>query len=169
MAKLKNAQQEEFCQQYVVDNNAAQAAIRAKYSKKGANSKGSQLLANVNIQERITELKSALQKKTGISAERVIEEFARIALVDPAEAFDADGNLLNIQAMPRGLRAAIASIEVTERTYGTGERETTETTKKLRFWDKNKALENLGKHLGIFLEDNKQKAESLAAFLKEVD
>lgn len=166
---LKNNKYEEFCQQYIIDNNAAQAAIRAGYSEKGANSKGSQLLAIISIQERISFLRAELQEKTGISAERVIQEFARVALVDPAQAFDGNGNLLSISDMPADLRRGIASIEIKTQTYGKGDNETEETTHKIRFWDKNKALENLGKHLGVYSEDNKQKAESLAQFLKGLE
>jgi len=162
-------QREEFCQQFLIDNNGTKAAMRAKYSKKTAAQQASRLLSSVKIQDRIAELKQELQKSTRISAERVVEEFARLALADPADAFDDNSNLLDIKAMPRDLRAAISSIEIVAETSGRGENKTTEYVKKIRFWDKNKALENLGKHLGLYSEDNKQKAESLAQFLKGFD
>lgn len=166
---LNKPQHEEFCRQFVIDNNGTKAAERAKYSKKTAAQQASRLLSSVKIQDRIAGLKQKLQKSTHISAERVVEEFAHLALVDPAEAFDKNGYLLDVTSMPRNLRAAISSIDIVTETSGRGENKTTEYVKKIRFWDKNKALENLGKHLGIYTEDNKQKAESLAAFLKGVD
>ena len=81
MAKL-NPKQERFCQEYVVDLNAAQAAIRAGYSQKTARSIGQRLLTNVDIASRISELQSGLQETTKITAERVIKELAKGAFAE---------------------------------------------------------------------------------------
>jgi phage terminase small subunit len=70
--------------------------------------------------------------------------------------------------IPVDIRKAISSIEIVEEYDGTGKnRKLIGYTKKIRFWDKNRALENLGKHFGIFSEDNRQRVESLADFLKD--
>lgn len=64
--------QERFCQEYLVDLNATQAAIRAGYSAKTADKIGSQLLGKTRVQAKIDELKLARSEKTGITAERVL-------------------------------------------------------------------------------------------------
>ncbi|GAG89442.1 unnamed protein product, partial [marine sediment metagenome] len=74
--KLENDQHERFCQEYLVDLNGTKAAERAKFGKKSARSKASQLLTKVNIQERIAELQAARAKRTEISQDRVLKELA---------------------------------------------------------------------------------------------
>lgn len=64
--------QERFCQEYLIDLNATQAATRAGYSAKTANEQGARLLANVSVQSQINELKKARSQSTGINAERVL-------------------------------------------------------------------------------------------------
>ena len=71
MSKL-NDKQETFCQEYVIDINATQAAIRAGYSEKTANRIASQLLSKLDIQERIAELKQERSKRTQIDADWVL-------------------------------------------------------------------------------------------------
>lgn len=123
MARLDKNQkltdrQEKFCNEYLIDLNATQAAIRAGYSKKTADRIGHENLSKLDIQERIQGLRQIIADNQQITPERVIKEFARIA-------FDVD---------PK-------------------------TDKKLNYSDKNKALENIGKHLGIFEKDNSQKIQ----------
>lgn len=72
-AKL-TPKQEKFCQEYMVDLNATQAAIRAGYSKKTANVIASQNLSKLNIQDRLVELKGKIQEKTDLTVESVIED-----------------------------------------------------------------------------------------------
>lgn len=73
MAELNNLKHERFCQEYLKDLNATQAAIRAGYSTKQANSTGSRLYANVNIRARITELSQEVKKQTIADATEVME------------------------------------------------------------------------------------------------
>lgn len=72
MAKLTD-KQEQFCQEYLIDLNATQAAIRAGYSEKTANEQGARLLANVSIQTRLKELQSARQERTEITQDYVLK------------------------------------------------------------------------------------------------
>lgn len=109
-----NNKQLRFCQEYVVDSNATQAAIRAGYSKKTAYEIGSQNLRKVEIQKKISELQAKLSAKAEISAEKVINEFAKLAFWDG------------------------------------------KSLKGMKYSDKIQALNNLGKHLGIFERDNEQ-------------
>lgn len=71
MSKL-NAKQEQFCREYVVDLNAAQAAIRAGYSEKTARTIGSKLLTNIDITKKIQALSAKHAKNVGITAEWVL-------------------------------------------------------------------------------------------------
>lgn len=77
MAELTD-KQEMFCKEYLIDLNATQAAIRAGYSEKTANEQGSRLLANVNIQERVTELKTDREKRLVIDADWVLSRAVEI-------------------------------------------------------------------------------------------
>lgn len=70
--------QERFCQEYVIDCNATQAAVRAGYSEKGANSKGAQLLANISISSRIRQLQMETAKKINITREWITNELIEI-------------------------------------------------------------------------------------------
>lgn len=76
---LKNNKYEAFCQQYMVDNNATQAGIRAGYSAKTAGSKGTQLLQIVSIQNRLTVLQGRLAEESGVSIKKITEGFKKIA------------------------------------------------------------------------------------------
>ncbi len=76
---LSNAKYERFCQEYMKDSNGAQACIRAGYSGKGANSKGTQLLAIISIKNRLIVLRDKMAQETGISIKMVAEGFRKIA------------------------------------------------------------------------------------------
>ncbi len=99
--------QARFCEEYLIDLNATQAAIRAGYSEKTAREQAAQNLSKLNIQEKIAELKAERSKRTEITQDSVIQELAAVA-----------------RAEVKGVRAV----------------------------DKLKALELLGKHLGMFVE-----------------
>ena len=91
MAKL-NPQQQAFVQEYLVDLNATQAAIRAGYSQKSARSMASQLLTKLNIQEAIAAARIRQQERTQITADRVLLEVARLSFYDPRKFFRDDGS-----------------------------------------------------------------------------
>ncbi|QJE95977.1 terminase small subunit [Luteolibacter luteus] len=143
----------QFCAEYLVDLNATQAAIRAGYSAKTASSIGQENLTKPEIQEEIARLSKEREKRTEITADTVLRELLKIATADIAQAFTEDGRLKPIHEIPEDVRRAIAGIEVYEEYAGRGEdREAIGQSKKVRFWDKNKALENLGKHLRLFVD-----------------
>ena len=73
MAELENRKHERFCQEYIIDLNATQAAIRAGYSSKTAGSIATRLLQKVNIHARITELSQEVKKQTIADATEVME------------------------------------------------------------------------------------------------
>ena len=77
--------QQRFVDEYLVDLNATQAAIRAGYSPRTANEQGAQLLAKLSVQHAVREARSAQQKRTAITADTVLMEIANIALADARE------------------------------------------------------------------------------------
>lgn len=156
-----------FCEEYIIDMNGTQAAIRAGYSEKTARQIASEYLSKPNIQEKISLLKKELSEKTGVTAQMVINELAKVAFLDPRDLFSVDNALLNVRQLDDKSAGAISSIEVYEE-YGVvdDERQPIGQTKKIKFWDKVSALEKLGKHLGIFEKDNTQRSDRILVKVK---
>ena len=98
--------QKRFCEEYLIDLNATQAAIRAGYKQKTAYSQGQRMLKNVEVQQYIQQLMQHRSEITGITAEDVLRELNAVAMADT----------------------------------------------EIKGSDKMKALELLGKHLGMFSE-----------------
>ncbi len=73
------AKQKMFCEEYLLDFNATQAAIRAGYSKRSAASMGEENMRKHQIAKRIHHLLVLRNMKTRIKAERVVQELAKIA------------------------------------------------------------------------------------------
>lgn len=146
-------QQEMFCINYVTDFNATQAAIDAGYSKDSAAEQASRLLTNVNVQHKISELVAHKIKAVNVTSQRVVSELHEIAFSDFREAYKDDGSIKDVKDMPDALRKAIASIEVEELWDGKGEdRRQIGVTKKIKFWPKDKALDQLGRYLKMFTD-----------------
>lgn len=151
--------QELFCQEYIIDLNATQAAIRAGYSKKTAFVTGFENLNKPYIQERIAELNKDRAEATGITQKRVLEEYAKIAFFDIRKLYDPEGNLTKIKDFDDISAGVVSGIKVLEE-FGqdsSGNKVVTGVVKEVKLADKLRALQDLAKHLGIFEKDNKQK------------
>ncbi|MBS5885172.1 terminase small subunit [Clostridium sp.] len=146
MAKL-TAKQERFVEEYLIDLNATQAAIRAGYSPNTAKDIGCENLAKPNIRACIDKEMAERSKRTGINQDRVIRELARLAFVNANDVIDIEEATLKSGATEDDT-AAIASVKV--KTIPTKEGEGVE--REIKLTDKLKALELLGKHLGMFKE-----------------
>ena len=134
--------QRAFIQEYILDYNATQAAIRAGYSTRTAKEQGARLLSNVNVSDELQKEVAKRSVRTGITADRVIQELARIALVNPAD-------INNMDDSARDDTAAINGYKV--RTY-TDKDGIIKTETDIKLCDKIRALELLGKHIGIFTD-----------------
>lgn len=146
-------QQDIFCQEYIVDLNATQAAIRAGYSPASANEQASRMLAKANIQDRVNKLAAARAARTQTTADRVLMELGKLGLSDVRKLFDDKGGLLPPNLWPDDIAVAVSSVEVEELFDGYGEDRTQiGYTKKVKLWDKTKALELIGKHLKLFTD-----------------
>ena len=148
-----NDKHKAFASEYVIDYNATQAAIRAGYSEKTAYSQGNRLLKNVDVQALIKELEAKASKRTEVSKDMVIKELARIAFVDPRNLFDEEGRPKDIRFLDSDTAAALSSVDIYEEfDYNGDEKELMGYTKKYKWADKLRALEMLGKHLGMFTD-----------------
>ena len=139
--------QRRFVEEYLIDLNATKAAIRAGYSHKAARDIGCENLTKPNIQAAIDKAMAERSRRTGINQDRVIQELARIALVNPADVIDMDTATVKLDAS-RDDTACIASVRI--RTLSSKDGPVIE--REIRFYDKVKCLELLGKHLGLFTE-----------------
>lgn len=143
MAKLTD-KQERFVEEYMLDLNATQAAIRAGYSIKNAGKISSELLGKTRIAQAIDKKKAERSKRTGITADRVLREYARIAFANAKDIIDFENGGILEDADEDDL-AAVQSVKVKT---SSGNVDTEEREVKLA--DKQKALEMLGRHLGMF-------------------
>ena len=144
MAKLTEKQRR-FVDEYLIDLNATQAAIRAGYSVKTAREQASQNLTKLNIQQAISEKMAERSKRTGVNQDRIVLELAKIAFVNAADVIDSDDATIKARATADDT-AAIQSVKV--KVIPTKEGEGVE--REIRLNDKLKALELLGKHLGMW-------------------
>ena len=148
------AKQIRFVDEYMVDFNATQAAIRAGYSEKTANTIGAQNLAKLSIQAEISRRQKDLQRSTEVTQERVVKELARIAFANMADYLHVetqtrtkdDGTettyqivvLSETEDLSTDQRAALANVK--QSVNGV----------EIKLHDKIKALELLGRHIGMF-------------------
>lgn len=153
MAGKLTDKQARFVDEYLVDLNATQAAARAGYSAKTANEQGSRLLANVSVRSAIEAAKKARSERTQITADRVLQELARLAFVDVRRLYREDGSMKAPHELDDDTAAALAAVEVTEELGPSGEgdggRELVGFTKKAKLYDKGAALALAMRHLGM--------------------
>lgn len=127
--------QERFCQEYLIDLNATQAAIRSGYSEKTAMEQGYQLLQKTSVQQHIQERQKKLSDKLELTTEWVLTRLKEISdrcvQAEPVMVRNMDGQL----------------VESGEYKFDSS--------------GANKATELIGKHLGIFEADNKQKTSHI--------
>jgi hypothetical protein len=147
------AQQRLFAQEYVVDLNGQQAAIRAGASPKSAKVTASRWLTKANVAKLVAELQEAKLARTGSKADRVLQRIEAAADVDPAAFFDPDQSVKSVHDMPLAARRALLGVDVEELFEGTGaKRRRVGVVTKLRWRDPLKADEVLAKHHGLLRE-----------------
>ena len=147
--------QERFVQEYLIDLNATQAAIRAGYAAGSADVEGCRLLGNAKIAVAVAEAQAERSERTKVTQDRVLLELARIGFSDLRNVLTPGGYLSMPSDWDENTAAAISSIEVVTRPAGGVDedgRKEIEHVHKLKVWDKNSALEKIGKHLGMFVE-----------------
>lgn len=145
--------QQRFVDEYLIDLNATQAAIRAGYSARTAASIGEENLRKPEIAAIVAEQMAKRSARTEITADRVLQELARIGFADVRRIFTPGGGLLTPTDMDDDTAAAVASVEVVERPRRNeaGEVEI-EHVRKIKLNDKLGALTQMGRHLGLFTD-----------------
>ena len=143
-----------FVAEYLVDLNATQAAIRAGYSERTAASIASENLRKPDIATAIVAAKARRAERTELDQDRVVLELARIAFSDLRNVVEWDGGGLHFRdsdELTPDVAAAVREIRSDRRRMrGRDGRETEREERHVRLYDKPKALELLGRHLGLF-------------------
>lgn len=141
--------QARFCEEYMIDLNGTQAAIRAGYSPKTAQEQASRLLSNVIVKGRTDELQKARSKRTEIEADRVVKELALIGFANMLDYISIDNGQARIDLSRLSPDQAAAIHEIKTEHMESGQRT------KIRLADKLRALTKLGEHLGMFSQTQK--------------
>lgn len=146
--------QKRFCNEYLIDFNATRA-YKVAYPNcrkdETASAAGSRMLGNVKVQEYISGKQKEIEKRTEVTQDMVIKELAKIAFMDIRKLYTENGQLRNVADLDDYTAGAISSLETLEEYDGYGDdREKIGDTQKVKLLDKTKALELLGRHLGIF-------------------
>lgn len=164
MAKLTE-KQKRFCDEYLIDLNATQAYIRAGYSVKKkitAEQNSAKLLKNTKVQEYIAAKQKDIQKRTEITQDMVVAELAKIGFANVTDFLSViNGRVLikSTQEIEKEKIGAIAGIKSGMNGI------------EVKLNDKVKALELLGKHLGMFdkSDSNEDALKKLDAILEGID
>ncbi|AMJ40688.1 terminase small subunit [Anaerotignum propionicum] len=146
MDDLKN-QERRFVEEYLFDLNATQAAIRAGYSTVSAQSIACKLMKKTKVKNAIDIAMAERSRRTGVSQDRIITELARIAFINPSDFMDLNKAKVKETFSPDDA-AAVSGVKYKsfETESGGG------TERNIEMHNKVKALELLGKHLGMFRE-----------------
>lgn len=138
--------QRAFVDEYLIDLNATQAAIRAGYSQKTAQEQGARLLSKAIVQAALSERMKDREIRTEITQDRVLQEIARVAFFDPRKLFNDDGSPKRLIDLDDDSAAVVAGLDVA--TIGNAEVGVGQIT-KYKIADKMKALDQCMSHLGI--------------------
>ncbi|WP_272579027.1 MULTISPECIES: terminase small subunit [unclassified Providencia] len=142
--------QEMFCREYLVDLNATQAAIRAGYSDKTARSQANRMLTNVDIEKRIQELMNNRSDRLDVDADYVLKRLVDIDQMDVLDILHDDGGIKPIHEWPKVWRTSLSGMDLAEMFESKdGERDLVGIMKKIKWPDKVKNLELLGKHVKV--------------------
>lgn len=133
-----------FAREYVVDGNGRRAAVAAGYAEKSAHVAANKLLKHADVIAEIDRLKSVQAKRLDITADKVINEIARIAFQDMTEIValkDGRITVADFENLTPDQRACIASAKQDKDGFI-----------ELKLYDKLNALEKLGKHFKLFTD-----------------
>ncbi|PHS59306.1 MAG: terminase small subunit [Alteromonas sp.] len=153
--KKLTKKQELFVSEYLVDLNATQAAIRAGYSKKTACETGNENLRKPNIQDAISKAQNKRLEKNEVNADYVLKRLIEIDEMDVADILDDSGHIKAITQWPKTWRRTISGLDIQELMMG----EVKTVLRKIKWPDKVKNLELLGKHIDVQAFKEKREIE----------
>ncbi len=138
-----------FVDEYLIDLNATQAAIRAGYSTRRAAEIGYQLLQRPEVAHAIQAAMAERSKRTEVEADYVIRRLREIDEMDVLDILEDDGSFRSIRDWPRAWRQFLSGIEIAELFEGRGDdRRIAGVLRKVKWPDKLRNLELLSRHVG---------------------
>ncbi len=160
---MLNPKQQRFVDEYLIDLNATQAALRAGYSADTAYSQGQRLLKHVEVAAAIELAQEARSERTEITQDMVITELAKIGFADMRKLLKWTGNQMKmdveaseetgeVEISVANLVTLFDSDELDDDIVGAISEisQTKDGSLKIKLHDKQAALVNIGKHLGMF-------------------
>ena len=150
-----NERQRRFVEEYLVDGNATQAAIRAGYSERAANREGSRLLSKVDVKAAIESRRRERSVQADVTAVDVIRELARVAFSNIGLFLDCSGGvprLRQLATIPEDVWRAVSSVKVRREWEGPRDDQTPVDVVEFKLWSKTDALDKLAKILGMYVE-----------------
>lgn len=148
---------ERFVDEYLVDLNCTQAALRAGCSPRSAHTSGWRMLQDAEVADAITARRVDLVERTHVTQERIILELARVAFTNIDEVFpwtERGPNLIDSALLDDRVKAAIAKVKVKRRREVVGRGDDAESweveEQEVQMHDKLSALDKLAKHLGMY-------------------
>ena len=165
--------QEAFAQAVIVENTLSDAYRKAYdcagMTPKTINDTASKQAKHPEITQRIAELRDRAEKAADVALDRWMREQARIAFANPLELYNDDGSLKPLSEMSADARAMIASIEIESRVDGTGGDAESVTIKKVKLHSKSAALDSIGRALGAYEKDNRQRRDIIPVVVNAPD
>ncbi len=148
--------QELFAKEYIVDLNATQAAIRAGYSENTARQMGAENLSKPVIQERIQQLMDERSKRTEITADMVLREYAKLGFSNIADYLKVEEKEFETESGMRSVKVVdIFETDLIDRSKLDAVAEIKQTKEgiSLKLHDKKGALDSIARHLGMFTDN----------------
>jgi phage terminase small subunit len=162
-AKL-TAKQDMFCREYLVDLNATQAALRAGYSAKTATAIGNENLTKPNITDKIQILFGERADRVELNSDWVLNRLKEIDSLDVLDIVNDDlSGFKLLSEWPKEWRTSISSLDMKKMVTSVGENEELETIiEKIKWPDKVKNLEMIGRHVKIKAWDKEAQAVTVS-------
>lgn len=138
----------DFIEQYLIDLNGTQAAIRSGYAEDSAHVIASKLLSNAKISRYLKVRMRERMSKLGITQERVLKEISLVAFSNMKNLARWEGESVSLkdsETMEDDISASVSEVSSTSSEKG--------SSTKIKLHDKMKALEMLAKHTGLYLPD----------------
>lgn len=149
--KPLTAMQEAYAQEYIkCPENQAQAAINAGFSPKSAHVKASIMMRDERIQKRIAELMTERNKRLRVSADYVLLRLVEIDQMDVLDILNDDMSIKPVSQWPKVWRQYLSGFDLADMFEGRGDdKELVGILKKIKWPDKVKNLELIGKHVDV--------------------
>ena len=147
------AKQRRFVEEYAVDSNATQAAIRAGYSPRTARAIGHENLTKPDVAQAVEESRLELAEKAGLSAERIMEEFKRLGFSDLRDSLSWSGNKMVLRDSSDLTPDAARAIQQVTETVTENEDGGRTVRRTIKLHDKVGPLRDLAKILGMYPKD----------------